>query len=260
MFSALFFSRASVAGFLVGALLFPAMATPSYADITVSHSASRLNRPTFQSVNSQTFTEIDLQPSEQVLTHHGAEGTGASAILTGGTSSVSAPAISDSLWGNMILQMAYQRDAEIRLLAKKLGRVNSFLLISVLGVSGLSLAQNITTLATLNNDTEGGHHEDEEEHGHGGHHDSPAPAIMGIVGSGVTLAAVGTHAYLSRRYARQIIKRQDVINEQVSRLLNALSQGGDESQVKPGLAGLIGDRAAGEFLQLWHSAHPTVSH
>lgn len=197
--------------------------------------------------------EVRLSPDDSLLAHHGGGGASASQLLTTGVSS-GGGAVSDSLWGNMLLNMAYSRDDVIQEAMKKLGRVNVLTFLGVAAATGLDLAQSVTTLATLNQGES--HHDAGGEGEHHAHHDSAAPAIMGIVGSGITLATLGGQTVMIKRYERRISERQKVIVDQVSHILSDLEQGAEDAHVRPELAGLVGDRATGEFLQLWHVVHP----
>ena len=58
--------------------------------------------------------------------------------------------ITDSLWGNLILEMAYQRDPEIKKIAKRLNLVNFGTMTAITGVAaGGTLAQGIIALSVL---------------------------------------------------------------------------------------------------------------
>lgn len=115
----------------------------------------------------------------------------------------------------------------------------------------MGLAQSVTGLATLNRAESVG----DAEHG-GGHRESKGATIMGVVGSGVTLLSIGTHVYLEHRYKKQIKARQQIINHQVLHVLEDLESGVNQELVQPKLVSLVGERATGEFLQLWRAAHP----
>ncbi len=165
--------------------------------------------------------------------------------------------VTDSLWGNLILSMAYRRDPELKQWIKKMGVSNNLFLASIAGVSGLGLAQSITGLATLNqSESGGGHHEEHEHGGGGGHREHLAPSIMGVAGSAATLVSIGAHVYFEQRYKKKIKARQQVLNHEVLHILEALESGANQELVQPKLVNLIGQRATGEFMQLWRSAHP----
>ena len=79
---------------------------------------------------------------------------------------------------------------------------------------------------------------------------------MGLVGSGATLLSIGTHVFLEHRYKKQIKTRQLVINHEVLHVLEDLENGMNQELVQPRLVALVGNRASGEFFQLWRAAHP----
>lgn len=202
--------------------------------------------------------------SETLLASHGGEGGGASVIS--GTSAAPVVAtvqgqavksvMSTSLWGNMLLSMAYPMDPELQRLVSKMGRVNALTLLSITGVSGLGLAQSVYAL----NQNKPQHLDVEE---HGGDHgtvtvpaDSRVPATLGIVGSGVTLATLGLNAVLSKHYSRKLTQRQLIIKEKVDRILIQLKAQETNAQTRQDLVTLVGEEATDEFLQLWQATHP----
>src|SRR5262249_36980180 len=154
--------------------------------------------------------------------------------------------------GSMIAGIAYRRDPEMQRLLKRAGRSNTLFLLSVASISGLSMAQNITGLATLNAPDSHSHGEEGE---HGDHHDSIAPSVMGLVGSGLTLGSIGAHAYLGHRYHKQIEQRRKLINARVLHVLDTLDAGPMTDDLQTELISLIGERASREFMQIWNAAH-----
>lgn len=203
-----------------------------------------------QEAGTDWAAPVTLYPDERVVAHHEGSSAGVGQLLHNDEDPDAE--VTDSLWGNLLLSMAYRRDAELKHLVKKMGVSNNLFLASIAGVSGLGLAQSITGLATLNRSESGSH----EEHGGAGHRESKGASIMGVVGSGVTLFSIGTHVYLEHRYKKQIKARQQIINRQVLHVLEDLESGVNHELVQPKLASLVGERATGEFLQLWRAAHP----
>ena len=193
--------------------------------------------------------------------------------------------LTDSLWGNLILQMAYARDKQLAGSTKKLRRTDNFTLASIYGISGVSLAQSIAGLATLNQGygngatvpgsrqqeasaqgemaagaTEAHHH---DAHGAGSEHinhdDSYAPGILGLIASGSTLAALGLRFYFGHRYSKQIKQRQQAIKGRVVTILARLEKGESPEQLRDEFVSLIGERAAKEFSQLWRASHQVAA-
>ncbi|WP_303673727.1 hypothetical protein [Vampirovibrio chlorellavorus] len=201
-------------------------------------------------LQDETTQEVALSPDERMVAHHEGSSAGVGQLLHNDEDPDAE--VTDSLWGNLLLSMAYRRDAELKHLVKKMGVSNNLFLASIAGVSGLGLAQSVTGLATLYR-AEGGSH---DEHGGSGHRESKGASIMGVVGSGVTLLSIGTHVYLEHRYKKQIKARQQIINHQVLHVLEDLESGVNTELVQPQLVSLVGGRATGEFLQLWRAAHP----
>jgi len=145
---------------------------------------------------------------------------------------------SKSLWGSLILSMAYQQDTELRSMIKKLNGVDIFTLTSVTLLSGLSLAQGIETLRTLQDDPHPIH-----------------PPVMGIIASGTSLVTLLTRGVLTHHYSQKIHARQLAIKAQVDEVLSQLKSGVAFSTIQPTLATLIGEEATAEFEGLWESAH-----
>lgn len=205
------------------------------------------------------LTPVTLTGDETMIAHHEGSGAGVGQLLH--DEQAAEAEVTDSLWGNLLLSMAYRRDAELKKLVKRMGVSNNLFLASIAGVSGLGLAQSITGLATLNNHEAAG-----SQHSHGGHeHDSSgaashqeslAPSVMGVIGSGVTLATIGAHVYFEHRYKKKIKTRQQLINHEILQILNELEGGTNFELVQPKLNSLVGERASREFLQLWRVTHP----
>lgn len=200
-------------------------------------------------------SEPEVSPDTSLLAHHEGATSAVSSLL--GDGMAASEDVMDSLWGSMIAGIAYRRDPEMQRLVKRAGRSNTLFLLSVASISGLSLAQNITGLATLNASNSQAHGEEGEEHEHGGggHHDSIAPSVMGLVGSGLTLGSIGAHAYFGHRYQKRIEQRRQMINARVLHVLDALEAGPMTDSLQTELIGLIGERASREFMQIWSAAH-----
>lgn len=209
------------------------------------------------SFSLQATQAKSAQPDDsRLLAHHEGATSAASSLLAEGISNTSEGSVLESLWGSLLVSMAYRRDPAIKTVVKKMNRSNNAFLLSIAGVSGLGLAQNITVLSTLNaHQSAGRHHEEGEGHTTGGHRESTASSIMGLVGSGITLGSIGVHVYMERRYKRQLERRQHEINEQISHILDQLEQGPATDQLQTSLATLVGERGAREFLQLWGATH-----
>ncbi len=202
------------------------------------------------------------------LAHEGCEGvSGGSAItaVAGGTAGVtlhghtSKKTTSESIWANMLLPMAYERDVDIQKYLKRQNRMNAFTFLTIGGVSAMGLAQSIVGLNTMHGQE---HipvemHEDGEGHVHL-HGDSKIPATMSIVSSGLTLATLGGKYAFDQLNGRKIVARQLVIKEQIEGILSQLKSGEPYAHVSAQLAGLIGPVATEEFEAIWTQAHPTI--
>ncbi|HEY9717448.1 MAG TPA: hypothetical protein V6C69_08265, partial [Trichormus sp.] len=58
--------------------------------------------------------------------------------------------LSDSIWGNMILKMAYSHDEELQRLLRKQRHISSGSYVALGAISGATLGQNISSIALLN--------------------------------------------------------------------------------------------------------------
>jgi len=176
-------------------------------------------------------------PNGTLVAHHEGSGLGASQLLTTGVSSVGG-GLTKSLWGNLIISMAYQQDAKIQAITKKMHRLGIFTLGSIAAISGLTIAQGIDGLVTLQQDPHPLH-----------------PPILGLVGSSLTLGTIGTQAIVGHRYKKQLLARQRDIQEQVLHVIEHLKTEGDSDHVRTNLSQLIGKEAMEEFMQIWASVH-----
>lgn len=207
---------------------------------------------------------------ENLLAHHGGEGSEAVGVV-GAASAASAAGVltghasrksySDSLWGNMLLNMAFARDEELQHFGRRLGQINALTMMTVMGVSGLGLAQNIYahnhTSEPVTVDVTPAHHPGGEDHVHiPGEKPNKIPTTMGIIGSGVTLGALGVRAVAGKAYTTKIVNRQTKIRDHVDSILDRLEQGVPGEAVQGELVSLVGQRASSEFLLLWKAVHP----
>jgi hypothetical protein len=156
MFSPLYSSRKHIASFTLSAFVMGFAAT--IAPVQASAVLPNLNAAS-SAAQAKTYSiePVTLQPKGIEIAHHGGEGgsfgggaIGGSSAVTGAASTVgvitgqvSKASASDSLWGNFLLSMAYQRDPVINRYAKKMGYMNVFTFLTIAGVTGLGLAQGI---------------------------------------------------------------------------------------------------------------------
>ncbi len=240
-----------------------------------------------QSARCEARKDIGCQVNEGklLIANHGCASPSIGAVDLLGTQPAGpgSEALTDSLWGNLILQMAYTRDKQLGRGAKKLRLTDNLTLASIYGISGVSLAQSITSLATLNqNSGQGGglpsiqkpemvaegesaaeaahHHDTQGTAGkHSAHNDSVAPGVLGLIASGSTIVALGLRFYFGHRYSKQIKKRQQSIKARVEVILSRLEKGESPEQLHDELEPLIGERAAKEFGQLWRASHQVAA-
>ncbi len=243
-----------------------------------------------QSARSEARTDIGYQVYEGklLIANHGCASPSIGAVDLLGTQPAGpgSEALTDSLWGNLILHMAYTRDRQLGRDAKKLRLTDNLTLASIYGISGVSLAQSITSLATLNKISgeggglpsiqqpemvaesgsaegaaQGAHHQNAQGavSKHSAHNDSVVPGVLGLIASGSTIVALGLRFYFGHRYTKQIKKRQQTIKARVEMILTRLERGESPEQLRGELEPLIGERAAREFGQLWRASHQVAA-
>lgn len=219
-------------------------------------------------------TEFERRGDAPILIahHEGASGAaalgadlGAVQVLSTNGDGGGSGSLTDSLWGNLLLQMACSRDKQLKSSAKKLKLTENLTLAGVYGISGLSLAQSIAGLATLNPTAsepaphEHGEHEAAHSHSEGSVKQSSVPGILGLVSSGSTLVTLGARFYYGRKYGKQISRRQKELVHKVEHLLSELESGTDVESLHEDFSALVGERATREFSQLWRATHVSVA-
>ncbi|HEY9775769.1 MAG TPA: hypothetical protein V6C81_18550 [Planktothrix sp.] len=154
--------------------------------------------------------------------------------------------LTDSLWGNLILEMAYQRDTELSAIMHKMNILNNATLVSIGAIAAGTLAQGITSIATLNPPD--------------GLPDSYVPGSLGIAFSCATIATFGARTYYGHQFQKHIHDRQMQLRDETEAVLAHLEHSnGTCPQAKDQLRSLIGERACEEWLQLWKSSHTLAS-
>jgi hypothetical protein len=150
--------------------------------------------------------------------------------------------LTDSLWGNLILEMAYQRDKELNKVLKRMNLLNTGILAVVSGVAGGTLAQGIVSLTTLNPAD--------------GHQDSYVPGALGVGMSMATIVAFGARMYFGHKAQQEILRRQLTIKDRVNYVMAHMERSScscEKAQAE--LKELVGERACNEWMQLWRSSH-----
>ncbi len=150
--------------------------------------------------------------------------------------------LTDSIWGNIILKMAFQHDPEIQKLAHKLNIANLGSYDALATIAGGTMAQGIVSMACLNPPD--------------GIEDSCVPGSIGLTLDGLTNIVFTGRALANYGYKKKMKARQLAIKDHVETLLHHLEFSESKcSEAQAELATLIGDRGAQECLQLWQSSH-----
>ncbi len=171
---------------------------------------------------------------------------GAEIVLSTDTKDKKELLITDSLWGNLILEMAYQRDNDLAKLAKQMSILNTGTMVSIGAIAAGTLAQGIVSLATLNPPA--------------GMMDSYAPGKIGVPLSGATILTLMARGYFGHKIQSLVREQQLTIKHNVEAVLSHLENSHATcAEARHKLVGLIGERASNEWLQLWYSSHQVAS-
>jgi len=164
------------------------------------------------------------------------------AAMDGDVSTLDRSLLSNSIWGNIILKMAYARDPEIVKLANKLRITNLGSTSGLMCVAGGTAAQGVVGIATLNPPD--------------GVPDSYAPGIVGLGLEAAVLMIFAGGPLVQHKYRKALKARQLAIRQEVEQILQHLEYSKTEcSDAQKELANLVGDRGAQECVQLWQSSH-----
>jgi hypothetical protein len=168
------------------------------------------------------------------------------AMMEDSESSKNRSSLSESIWGNIILKMAYQRDPELQKLRGHVRGMNDVTSGAVGTAVGGTLAQNVISMACLNPAP--------------GISDSYLPGGLGLGLSGLINIVFDGNLLVSWRLKSKIKARQIAIRDHVEAILNHLEFSETNCpEAQNELAGIIGPRAASDCIQLWRSSHATAS-
>lgn len=150
--------------------------------------------------------------------------------------------LSNSIWGNIILKMAYAHDPQLQRLAGKLKLVNFGTTSAYASIAGGTIGQTTVAMATLNPPD--------------GHLDSYTAGIVGLGLSTMTMILLGGKPLVDLKYKKQFKAHQTEIRNRVEAILQHLEYSETKcSESQKELAELIGDRGAKDCIQLWQSSH-----
>lgn len=150
--------------------------------------------------------------------------------------------LTDSLWGNLILELAYQRDKDLQKIARRLNLVSIGTMGAIGGIAGGSLAQGIVAIDTLNPPD--------------GRKDSYKPLVIGTALSGATLLLFASRLIANHSLSKQIASKQASIKKRVETILAHMEGCGARcADAKKELSALIGERACREWVELYQSSH-----
>jgi hypothetical protein len=154
--------------------------------------------------------------------------------------------LTESIWGSIILKMAFQRDPQLQKLRKHTRTLAAITGTSISGAVGGTFAQNIVSLGTLNPPD--------------GQSDSYLPGSIGLGMSGLVNVAFDGSLLLNWRLRHKMVARQEVIQARVETILKHLEfSEANCPEAKHDLTELIGERAAQDCMKLWHSSHNSVA-
>jgi hypothetical protein len=155
--------------------------------------------------------------------------------------------LSESIWGSIILKMAYQRDAKLQNLARKAGLADDTANLAIFSITGGVLAQGILSETTLNPPKPP-------------LSDSYLPGSIGLGTTGLLTLGIGAQSMLHWKIRREVKARQQQLAKEVESILDHMEYSETECpEAQKQLATLIGDRAARECEKLWRSSHLVAS-
>jgi hypothetical protein len=154
--------------------------------------------------------------------------------------------LSNSIWGNIILKMAYDHDPELQKLRgkKKVGDIsaNSTLAAAAAG----TLPQTTVSIITLNPPD--------------GVADSYIPGTIGLVLESAINVALWTRLGLGAHFHKKIKTRQLAIRQNVEDILHHLEfSDANCPEAQKQLTEIIGENAASECIDLWRSSHKRLA-
>jgi len=154
--------------------------------------------------------------------------------------------LSESIWGNIILKMAYKRDAKLQGLGKKIGLTDDVTNLGIFCIAGGVLSQVIVNEGTLNPPPP--------------QFDSYLPGSIGLGFSGLTNVVFAGQNVIHWTLKKKIRARQKVLTQEVEAVLHHMEFSETECpEAQKQLAELIGDQAARECEKLWRSSHVMAS-
>lgn len=154
--------------------------------------------------------------------------------------------LSNSIWGNLILRIAYAQDPELQRLSKHRNRVNLGSAAAIGAAGAGILPQSVVSIYTLNPPD--------------GVEDSYAPGTVGVALEGITNLALVARIGLNYRINKKVRARQAAIRRNIETVLEHLECSATNCpDAQKQLAQYIGDKAAAECIDLWQSSHGVAS-
>jgi hypothetical protein len=154
--------------------------------------------------------------------------------------------LSNSIWGNLILKIAYNRDPQLQKLSRRMKGVNIATGGAIAAGAVGIVPQSIVSIYTLNPPD--------------GVQDSYAPGSVGVALETVTNVALIARLGLSYGLRKKVRQRQTEIRSKVESILQHLEYSQSNCpDARKQLTELIGEKAADECLSLWQSSHALAS-
>ncbi len=154
--------------------------------------------------------------------------------------------LSNSIWGNIILKLAYDRDPQLSKFKRTTRGVNAGAAATLAAAASGTLPQSVMSIYTLNPPD--------------GVQDSYAPGIVGVVLEGATNLALLAQLGINRGIRNKVRARQQAIRDKVEAILHHLEFSETNCpDAQKQLSEIIGDKAAAECMDLWRSSHALAS-
>lgn len=150
--------------------------------------------------------------------------------------------ISDSLWGNLMLEIAINRDPVLDKYGVMVKLMNIGVMTGLYAVAMGTVYQTIYATASMNPPAP--------------HLDSTAPGIAGIVFSGVAVITGASKFIIGHELSSHIQKREIWIRDTLDSATTKLAASHcEDAAALQQLKDLIGERASGEWVQIWRATH-----
>lgn len=159
---------------------------------------------------------------------------------------------SDSLWGNLLLNMAYQRDPLLKKFIRKRNMLGPAIFASTLGIFTLNTVIGAYTMGQAWQSTLLPPNQP------GGRHLLVTPNAMVVAAGAMGLLTLGGSTFWFLHYDRKIKERQVFLRKSIDALLVKLNHEGETPEIRETLGAFVGQQATDEFLRIFKVVQPAT--